>query len=194
MRGSGATRRPGEGRRPLTIALTVLLILLSVLLAANWGLSGANADGPSLSVSSPEQARAGEPIDVALILHNASDVGGYQVRASFGPLPARLEGVSHSDSSIAMLGRFIQTIGPLEQSGGASWGMFSCAGADCSSAGKGDGASGDVVLGTFTVVADGTGPLTISLSGLRLSDASGVPIALANDAASVTVFVTEEQE
>jgi hypothetical protein len=168
-----------------------------VALAALWGLAGTSAEGPTFHVLAPEQARVGIPIELTVTVSNASDVGGYQARVLFDTGSAHLEGVSHANGAIAALGRYVQTLGPIEIDGGASFGVLSCATQECD-AGYGkpvtSGASGDITLGTVSIVADKPGQLTIDLTGLRLASTSGADIPVTGTSQTLSVYVTDELE
>lgn len=191
------SHRRSAQRRPAVIVLTAMLVLLTVLLAAIWGLRGTLADGPTLHVGAPEQVLVGTPIELTLQIHNAADVGGYQARVLFDSSVAHIEGVSHSGSDLAASGRFVQTLGPHELDSGATFGAFSCASRNCDdSATKsgGAGVSGDITLGTVSIVPNSPGQLTIDLSGLRLSGTNGGEIPVNGGSMSITVYVTDELE
>jgi hypothetical protein len=195
-RTSTAGRRSTD-RRFTPVALTAMLILLSVLVAAAWELTGTSAEGPIVEILAPTQGRVGEAVELTLIVRNVSNVGGYQARALFDASTARFGGINHSSGDVAATGRFVQTIGPGEIAGGASFGMYSCATRSCdatTSKPVTSGASGDVTLGTISILPDAAGSLTIVISGLRIADTSGVDIPIAHDSLTITISVTDEGE
>jgi len=165
------------------------LIVVAALLAGFWRFSDTSAEGPVLEILAPQQVEVGQPIELTLVVHNASGIGGYQPRLLYDTSRAHFSGVDHSGNQLAAIGRYIQTLGPNEFDGGVSFGLYSCPVDECGSTGKpvDRGADGELILATVLVTPDQPGPLSLELSDLRFSDASGAEVAV--DATSLVVVV-----
>ena len=177
------------------IAIT-LLIVVAAITAGVWRLTGTSAEGPTLEISYPAQAEVGGTIEISLLVRNASGIGGYQTRLLYDTSAAHLAGVDHAGNGIAGLGRFVQTLGPNEFDGGASFGLYSCPLDECNSGGKpvDRGADGDVSLATIYVTPDQAGTLTLEFSSLRFTDASGSEVDVQTGSLTLSVNVVEGQE
>ena len=193
-----STRRAKE-LRPMSrmFRLVVLsLVIILALTAGIWRLSDTSAEGPTIEIAAPEQVEVGQSIDLTVVVHNASGIGGYQARLLFDTGLAHFSGVDHSANEIAGLGRFVQTLGPNEFDGGVSFGLYSCPVDHCGDIGKPveRGVEGDLHLATISITADQPGPLSLELTGLRFSDASGAEVAVEAGNLVVTVDVVAGQE
>lgn len=176
--------------------LIVILVVLVAITGGIWRLSGTSAEGPTLEIIAPAEVQVGHPVDISIVVHNASGIGGYQARLLFDSSKAHLSGVDHRANQIANLGRFIQALGPNEFDGGVSFGLYSCPVDECGDIGKpvDRGADGELNLATVSIVPDQPGILTFELSDLRFSDASGTEIAVETDVLSLSVNVVVGQE
>lgn len=172
--------------------------MLAAVTAGIWRFSDTSAEGPTLEISAPAEVEVGRPVEVTVVVRNASGIGGYQTRLLYNSAEAHLSGVDHSNNDIARLGRFTQTLGPNEFEGGASFGLYSCPVDECGSNGKpvDQGADGDLNLATISIVPDQPGILTFEFTDLRFSDAAGNEIAVDTGvlSLSVNVVVGQEQE
>jgi hypothetical protein len=179
----------------LRIGIT-LLIILAAILAGFWRFSDTSAEGPVLEISAPQQVEVGQPIELTLVVHNASGIGGYQSRLLFDTSRAHFSGVDHSGNQLAAIGRYIQTLGPNEFDGGVSFGLYSCPVDECGTTGKpvDRGADGELNLVTIVVTPDQPGPFSLELSDLRFSDASGAEVAVEAATRVVVVDVVLGQE
>ena len=181
--------------RALRFGMTFLIIVVAIL-AGFWRFSDTSAEGPVLEVSAPEQVEVGQPIELTLVVRNASGIGGYQSRLLFDTSKAHLSGVDHSANDLAAIGRYIQTLGPNEFDGGISFGLYSCPVDECGTTGKpvDRGADGDLNLATIRVTPDQPGPFSLELSDLRFADASGAEITVETTTLVVVVDVVVGQE
>jgi len=179
------------------VRLGIAFLIIGVALAsASWRLTVTSAEGPVLDVTAPEQAEVGQPIDLTLVVRNASGIGGYQGKLLFDTSRARFSGVDHSANQLAAIGRFIQALGPNEFDGGVSFGLYSCPVDACGETGKpvDRGADGELHLVTISVTPEQPGPLSLELSGMRFSDASGAEISVDTPSLIVAINVVAGQE
>lgn len=179
----------------MRLGITILIILAAIV-AGFWRLSDTSAEGPVFEISAPQQVEVGQPIELTLVVRNASGIGGYQSRLLFDTSRAHFSGVDHSANQIAAIGRYVQTLGPNEFDGGISFGLYSCPVDECGATGKpvDRGADGDLDLATISITPDQPGPLSLELTGLRFSDASGAEVAVETSALVVVVDVVVGQE
>ncbi len=187
--------RRANSNRLLRFGITLLIIIVA-LLSGFWRLSDISAEGPILDVSAPAQVEVGQPIELTLVVRNASGIGGYQSRLLFDTSRAHLSGVDHSANELAAIGRFVQTLGPNEYDGGVSFGLYSCPVDECGATGKpvDRGADGELNLVTVRVTPDQPGPFSLELSDLRFSDASGTEVSVETSTLVVVVDVVVGQE
>jgi hypothetical protein len=174
----------------------VFLIIGVALFAANWRLSTISAEGPVVEINAPEQVVVGEPITLAVVVRNASGIGGYQGKLLFDTSRARMSGVDHSANELAAIGRYIQALGPNEFDGGISFGLYSCPVDACGSTGKpvDRGADGDLHLVTVSITPEQPGPLSLEFTGLRFADASGAEVDVEMPSLTVVVNAVVGQE
>ncbi len=175
---------------------TIIVVVLLAVTGGIWRLAGTSAEGPTLEITAPAEVEVGSPVDIAIVVHNASGIGGYQARLLFDSSKAHLSGVDHRQNDIAKLGRFVQTLGPNEFNSGASFGLYSCPVDECGDLGKpvDRGADGELKLAIVSIVPDQPGILTFELADLRFSDASGSEIIVETGALSLSVNVVVGQE
>jgi hypothetical protein len=183
--------------RLLLLAATGVLAL-SGLLGLGLGLPTTAAPQPraGLTLQGPSQVQLGQPIELTLSLSQASNVAGYQTTVHFNTTQAHLRGLHQRDNTVRQLGRDVQTLGPIEQPNGVTFGAYSCPFSRCTTVTlpttkTPQGASGAVQLARFSLVADQSGPLTISLAETSVVDAQGNALPLDLQQTTLTVQVTE---
>lgn len=183
-------------RRIVSVVLCVFAILAGVV----WGLGGqsGSAASPKLVLTAPEEALAGEPIEVQLVIDSANGISAFDVTVGYDTEAASLQSVQARDNDIAALGKDVRLLGPVEVPGGVAVGAYACPVASCADPVgtervKEDG-SGTIRLATFTVVAWEAGPLTLDLSSARFADGAGRPVEVDLAGAVVTVQVMPNGE
>jgi CSLREA domain-containing protein len=172
--------------------LTLALALAA--LAALFAIRPTAAERQArLEVRVPAQVAAGAQFEIALVLHEATDFGGYEAALRYDPAAAHFNGLVHGLEPLAQLGRGIGPLGAVERGDGVAFGAYSCPVAQCDGPRDGPrqerGASGTVPLATVALIADQPGTLEIALGDVVVVDAAGAPISVAGASHLVRVQV-----
>lgn len=190
-----------EQRRSVRRSLVILICLLGALVAGiAWGAGwqSGSAASPHLSIIAPEEALAGEPIEIRLVIDDANGIAAYDATIGFDTSIASLQSIRPKENDLAALGRDVRGLGPVEVPDGVAVGAYACPVANCADADvkarvTEDG-TGTFRLSTFTIVARQAGPLTLDLSSARFADGSGRSVDVDLSAAIVTVEVLPNGE
>lgn len=180
------------GLRQVVIVVCCMGALLAGLA---WGIGwqSGSAASPRLILTAPEEALAGDPIDIGLTIEDANGISAFDVTIAFDTNAATLQSFRPTDNDLAALGLDVRGLGPVEVPGGFAVGAYACPSSDCSDpAGsernEQDG-KGTFKLASLTVAAYQSGPLTIDLSSASFTDGAGRPIEVDLSAAAITVQV-----
>jgi Fibronectin type III domain len=165
------------------------LLVLGVLVVPAGGRAAQSR--PAIEVRAPARVAVGEPIALRVALVGSPGVAGYEAQLLFDTSAARLSDVRHRGGDVAKLGWDVRDLGPVELPNGFAFGSYACPTRGCA-AGRpaGAGATGDVVLAIVELRPDQPGPLELRLTGTRLVDATGSPVAADGGEQVVTVQVT----
>lgn len=181
-------------------SIVVFSCLGALLAGISWGIGwqSGSAASPRLAIAAPEEALAGEPIDVRLVIDDANGIAAFDATIGFDTSVASLQSFQPQDNGLVDLDRDVKGLGPVEVPGGVAVGAYACPVASCADpTGKTrittDGA-GTFRLATFTIVANQAGPLTIDLTSAQFTDGTGRPVEVDLSAAIVTVEVMPNGE
>ncbi len=171
----------------------IIALALALLAPAPAATPYAAGQGPALLVASPAHVAVGTRLTLALTLQNAADLGGYQAALRFDPAAAHFNGLEQDLGALHLAGRDIESLGPVDITGGIAFGAYSCLVARCVGARAGArqarGGIGTIALATIDIIADRPGTLELALSAAPFVNAAGDPLAVAGAQQTIRIQV-----
>ncbi|HEX5167499.1 MAG TPA: hypothetical protein VFV93_18965 [Thermomicrobiales bacterium] len=174
--------------------------LVAILAGVAWGIGwqSGSAASPKLAIDAPEEALAGEPIEIRLVIDDANGIAAFDATIGFDTSIASLQSFDQRANDLVDLGRDVKALGPVELPDGVAVGAYACPAESCADlAGKSRNTAqgtGSFRLAAFTIVGWQPGPLTIDLTTAQFTDGSGRPVEVDLSGATVTVEVMPNGE
>src|ERR1051326_5837808 len=168
--------------------------LLTIIALVVVGFLGAEAapTGASLEAAAPSRVGVDQPIALKLVIHDASDIAGYEARLLFDAGAVEFDALQQRQNDIKAIGRDVAALGPVTLPDGVAFGQYSCPAADClnrQASRRAGGGRGQLQLATIVVTPHKPGTVELRLTQAKFVDASGQPIDVQNADTTIRVQV-----